>query len=52
MVMRRHAKFGVGELGVGWVKKYFLLGLSVGFCWVGSVGSLKVGLFGVFRGFC
>ena len=51
-MMRRHAKFEVGEFGVGWVKKYFLLGLSVGFCWVGSVSGVKVGLCGVFLGFC
>ena len=51
-MMRGHAKFGVGELGVGWVKKYFLLGLKVGFCWVWSVSGVEVGLCGVFRGIC
>ena len=49
MVMLWHGKFDVGKLWVRWVKKFFLLGLSVGFCWVESVSGVEVGFCRVFR---
>jgi hypothetical protein len=47
-----YGKFEVGELWVQWVKKIFLFGLKVSFCWVGSVGGVEVEFCGVFLLFC
>jgi hypothetical protein len=41
-----YGKFDVGKLWVQWVKKIFLFGLKVSFCWVGSVRSFRVGFCG------
>ena len=51
-MMLWYGKFEVGDLWVQRVKKIFLFGLKVGFCWVGSVSGVEVGLCGVFRGIC
>ena len=52
MVIFVHGKFEVGKLWVQWVKKIFLFGLNVGFCWVGSVSGVELEFCGVFRGVC
>ena len=52
MVMLVYGKFEVGKLWVQWVKKIFLFGLKVSFCWVGSVSGVELEFCGVFRGIC
>ena len=44
MVMLLYEKFEVGKLWVQWVKKIFLFGLNVSFCWVESVSGVEVGV--------